>query len=81
MSTPTRVYQGTISEHPISGKHGTYYVARCEELDAWVTYDATAWDEDREPQPGDIVVLEDLTMKRQGWRANKARFLRPEDLR
>lgn len=74
-------FRGTvIGVYP--GKHGPYAVAEVEqpgiESVTFALY-PPVWNEDDEPKPGIIVVLDDFRKKRRGWRAEKARFLRPSD--
>jgi hypothetical protein len=63
------------------GKHGPYAVAR-DQLLGSVTFSLLpeVWQEDRFPQPGTQVVLENFQKKRAGWRAVRARFFRPSDI-
>ncbi len=72
----TAVVRGVKQE----GRHGAYAVAWNEELGE-VTFALTrdVWNEERLPEKGSIVVLQDITKKVAGWRANKARFYRPSD--
>jgi hypothetical protein len=56
-------------------------------VDGWITFslesskedEERAWKEEKLPVPGNKVVLWDIVMKNDGWRANKARFYRPSD--
>ena len=62
------------------GQHGPYAVARDEKLGS-VTFSLTpdVWLENRLPESGSEVVLEDFQKKRAGWRAQRGRFLDPSD--
>ena len=46
-----------------------------------ITFSLTdkVWQENREPTPGSEVLLTDLEMRRNGWRALSARFRNPTD--
>jgi len=63
------------------GNHGPYAVATCEGLKGSITFslEKPVWNEKDRPNRGDIVILDDIRKKRAGWRAQKARFLRPSD--
>jgi hypothetical protein len=71
------VVQKAVSE----GNHGPFAVATSENIDGSITFalKPTVWQEDEWPEPGMIVILGKLRKKRAGWRAMKARFLRPSD--
>jgi hypothetical protein len=71
--------------HP-KGRHGPYFEARPKDLqilkrlgNITVSLDKAVWLEVDWPEEGLEVVLWDLRKKKAGWRAYKARFLRPED--
>lgn len=64
------------------GKHGPYFVATSPKIkDGSVTcsLDSSVWKEKKWPEEGSIVVISDVIMKREGWRANFARFKRLAD--
>lgn len=62
------------------GKHGPYAIASSKEVKGRITFSLTeAWEEDEFPEPGHFVILSGLTKKRAGWRAQHARFFKPED--
>lgn len=65
------------------GKHGPYAVAK-DPLLGSVTFSLLPgkgiWREDHLPEEGSEVILENFEKKRYGWRAMKARFVRPQDL-
>lgn len=44
-----------------------------------VTVSRQDWTDESVPQTGTDVVLEGLVHHRQGWRAQRARYLQPED--
>ena len=65
----------------VKGKHGFYAVATTEKVDGSITFSfgRQCWKEKERPEKGIHVALNDLRMKRSGWRAHKARFWRPSD--
>jgi len=66
----------------VPGKHGDYAVAVSEEVEGPITFslEEPTWNEEGpSPTPGTFVILEDIRKKSGGWRAEKARLLRPED--
>ena len=73
-------YVAIVGKIIVDGKHGPYGVAHHRELGA-VTFSLSnsVWIEEKWPDPGTVVMLLDLRMKRGGWRAEKARLFRPED--
>lgn len=73
-------YQATVSKVITSGRHGPYAVSYCEKIGV-VTFslETPVWNEREWPTPGTIVILEDVRRKSAGWRAERARFLRPTD--
>jgi len=75
----TEEYQ-VVVEKVVKGKHGFYAVAKLSSLGS-VTFalNKKTWAEDTLPGQGVFVVVSDLIKKRSGWRAQKARYLRPED--
>ena len=68
------------------GKHGGPYfvttVVSGSKINGSITFSLEDWQEDKPPKKSDMgkyLILDDLTKKTNGWRANKARFYRPED--
>lgn len=74
--------QAVVEKIIQSGEHGPYVVARSSELDGSVTFslDSKTWQEKDWPEPGTVVLLSDVRKKRAGWRAHRARFVRPSDM-
>ena len=72
------------------GKHGPYATAAPEGLgeelsspfDGSLTFAISeeVWGEKVWPRAGEVVVLSGFRKKRAGWRAMKARYLKPSDL-
>lgn len=82
MKTSSPTYEAVVEKIVPTGKHGPYCVSRCEKLnDTVVTFslDPPVWTEEEWPEEGTYVVLTEVRKKRAGWRASKARFMRPED--
>jgi len=73
-------YQVVVQKVVPEGRHGPYAVVLIDPLGS-VTFslDATVWQEEEWPKPGEYVVLSQLRRKRAGWRANHARFQQPGD--
>lgn len=73
-------YVATVGRIIKGGKHGPYAVSHVEALGP-VTFalDPTVWRESEWPTEGTIVILQDVRRKTGGWRAQSARFMRPED--
>lgn len=73
-------YQATVDKVVPNGKHGSYAVARCQELGC-ITFslNSNVWKESEYPEPGMCVVLSQLRKKRAGWRAQQGRFFKPSD--
>ncbi|MCX6745304.1 MAG: hypothetical protein NTX82_07340 [Candidatus Parcubacteria bacterium] len=73
-------YQAIVEKVYPNGPHGAYAVTRSDELGS-VTFllDSPVWQEKDFPEPGVLVILEDIRKKRSGWRAYKARFFKPSD--
>ncbi len=70
----------TVQQVVRGGNHGPYVVTISDHLKGSITFslDHSVWLEQAEPEPGTMVVLEDIRYKRAaGWRAHKARFVRP----
>lgn len=68
------------------GRHGvpfcvTMPLEKAEIVNGSVTFALRRpiWGEEDWPEPGISLVLGDLREKRDGWRAYKARYFRPED--
>ena len=76
----TQKYPAILQKVFPHGRHGPYAKARSETLGT-VTFslDQPVWQEEGRPQEGMWVVMEDIRKKRAGWRAEKCRFMRPED--
>jgi len=78
-----RTYPGLVVVQAIIpyGKHGPYVVSTSENIEGSVTFsvDKPVWQEERWPERGEHVWVDDLTMKRAGWRAHRARFYRPDE--
>ncbi|MEK9172974.1 MAG: hypothetical protein AAB594_00170 [Patescibacteria group bacterium] len=69
-----------IVQEVIAGPHGKYAVARSDQLEGGsVTFslDKIVWKERAEPECGSKVELSDIRGKAAGWRAHKAKFVRP----
>lgn len=64
------------------GKHGPYAVTSTgnKELGS-ITFalDGKVWVEEDFPEPGEIVFLSKLRLKRAGWKAMEARRIRPSN--
>ncbi|MFZ2523138.1 MAG: hypothetical protein WAW92_02010 [Minisyncoccia bacterium] len=73
-------YKAIVQRIFAVGRHGPYAKATSEELGN-VTFSLTelVWNERRQPEEGELVVLSDVTKKRAGWRAQSGRFYRPSD--
>ncbi len=71
-----RVVRVVRDEHP-------YAVAAADGISAAVTFSLDpnhhVWEEPTYPIQGERVILSDIRKNDKGWRAHKARFLRPED--
>ena len=61
------------------GHRGPFFLAECEGLQVTVSLSRDVWQEESEPEGGTFVLLEDIRLKRGGWRAHRARFYRPSD--
>lgn len=77
--------QAVVEKVVPEGKRGSYVVTRSEIIDdGTITFSEDAWEPDSLefvplPEPRTIVVLTGLFKTPAGWRARKARLLRPED--
>lgn len=80
MSSVSTSYQALVQKIIPHGKHGPYAVAQSDDIPGWITFSLNkpVWQEEEEPKPGTYVILSDLR-KKDGWRAEKARFYRPGD--
>ncbi|MBO06229.1 MAG: hypothetical protein QF745_11140 [Planctomycetota bacterium] len=73
------VYEAIVEKVVVEGRHGPYAVARSGELVFTFSLKTPTWSEEDLPEEGTFVVLSRVTKKRAGWRANRARFLKPSD--
>lgn len=64
-----------------SGRHGPYAVATSRQVAGSVTFslEPTVWAEREWPEAGMVVLLEQMRLKRSGWRAKKGRFWKLSD--
>jgi hypothetical protein len=63
-------------------RHGPFAVATSDQIkEGSVTFslEPTVWQEKEWPEPGSVVLLEELRKKRLGWRAQQGRFWQPSD--
>lgn len=64
----------------VPGRHGKYLVCTADSVEGSITVSLGNWRENRLPEPGEILMLGDLTQKKGGgWRAGIARFKRLGD--
>ncbi len=80
-SAKPNTYKAKVT-NVILGDHGYYAVAVSEKVKGPITfalYKPTWNEEGPRPSPGTLVILEDIRRKPKGWRAEKAKCLRPED--
>lgn len=70
-----------IVQGVVDGRHGPYAVATSEGIRGSITFslEEAVWEEEMRPEKGSVVLLAELQKKRGGWRAMRARFLRPSD--
>ena len=64
------------------GKHGPYFVATSDRIrsgSVTCSLSPSVWKEDKWPEEGSVVIIGDITMKREGWRAGSGRFKRLAD--
>lgn len=63
------------------GNHGPFAVAKGGSKLGSITFslNESVWEEEDWPEAGTYVLVSRLRKKRSGWRAMKARYLRPED--
>ena len=73
-------FVGKVQKVFPKGRHGPYAKASTEELGS-ITFslNSSVWSEAKWPEEGTFVVMTDLLKKTAGWRADKCRFMRPED--
>lgn len=74
-----KIYLAVVQEID-SGRYGRYAIARSDELEGSITFslsDKSVWEEEAEPEPGSRVELTDVRSMAGGWRAHKAKFVRP----
>jgi len=63
-----------------NGKHGPYAVATAEGIEGTITFSLLpekGWQEEIWPEPGNVVLLDDVRERRLGWRAHQTRLSRP----
>lgn len=75
-----RAYQAVVHKIIREGKHGSYAVASCADIDS-ITFSLSqdVWHESDWPEPGTCVLLSQIRKKRAGWRALCGRYVRPSD--
>jgi hypothetical protein len=63
------------------GNHGAFAVATSDAVQGSTTFslEPTVWQEQSHPEPGEIVLLGKLRLKRAGWRAKEGRYFNPSD--
>ncbi len=64
------------------GRHGPFAVAISEgttPVNLTFSLGKKVWKERSMPEAGTVVMLSQISMKRNGWRANLGRFLKPSD--
>ena len=73
-------YRAVVQKIVSEGEHGPYAIAREPKLGS-ITFSLKrpVWQEKEWPEPGMVVMLGQVRMKRAGWRAQRGRFLRPSD--
>ncbi len=64
-----------------TGHRGRFAAATATGVYGSVTFslEHPVWTEGVDPEPGEIVILDDLRRKQSGWRAHSARYMRLED--
>jgi hypothetical protein len=72
-------YVAIVQDVVIDGKKGSYVVTTCDGLEGSVTFSLTTevWQENKQPEKGNLVILSDVRRTSNGWRAYHARFYRP----
>ena len=73
--------EATVTTLFPNGPKGPYFVAVAKGIQGSVTcsYGPDAWRESREPKPGDVVILSDVTKVGDGLRASSGRLWRLSD--
>lgn len=73
--------EAVVQKVVTNGKRGPFLVATAKGIVGSVTcsLEPTSWQETSWPEPGEVVLLEQLRKKRAGWRAKKGRFFQPSD--
>ncbi|TSC82724.1 MAG: hypothetical protein G01um101420_82 [Parcubacteria group bacterium Gr01-1014_20] len=66
---PERNYAVTLPNQEVEGVEGSITFSLTKEV----------WEGEGAPHEGQLVVLEDIAQTGRGWRAYKARAVRPED--
>ncbi len=72
----------TVQNVCSDGKHGPFaFATTCIGKKRTITFSllSPVWTEDIYPEEGHRVILESITRKEAGWKADKARFQRLED--
>lgn len=84
--TTTRKIVARLQKIVPEGKHGGPYfvtsVVSGSKIKGSITFSLENWQEEKPPKKSDLgthLILEDLTTKDAGWRANRVRYCRPED--
>lgn len=79
MESETKTYSAVV-RGVYRGRHGPYFVVEHTTLGpVTISLDAPMWQEVGKPTPGTYIVFWDVRRKKAGWRAERARFFRPED--
>lgn len=85
-ASPESAITTVVERIDLKGMHGPYFEARPKDLkirkrlgNITVSLEKRVWLEVDWPEEGLEVLLWDLRKKKAGWRAYKARFVRPED--
>jgi len=78
----TQKYKAVVQQTK-DGHRGRFAIAITDDIEGSITFslEKSVWEEDDEPEPGTLVVLSGLIRKQAGWRARRARFLTPDDLK
>ena len=64
-----------------NGKHGPYAWAEAGGIEGNITFSLlpeNGWQENVWPEPGNVVLLDDIRERRLGWRAHQAKLSRPQ---
>ncbi len=85
-TTATRKIVARLQKIVPKGKHGEPYfvtsVISGSRINGSITFSLENWQEKNPPKKSDLgthLILEDLTTKDAGWRANRVRYCRPDD--